>query len=358
MAKKVGILKAIAAVALSTLVSGCQSMMREFEHISSEQRYAIKGPNVIHNETPVGPAFTCLADYIRDNKMPPVSISVGNVKDFTGKYSESEGGSAITQGGALMVISALGKLGDTIAVRERFDTIIADREFAYMEAHRLGDGKARIVSNNGQKQKINFLPKISGTVQQSQVYIVGGITELNYNISSGGIAAEIAGIGPRVRQFTVSVAADLRLVNTSNLNVVKSVSLQKQVVGYEIEAGIFKFFGDYLYNIEAGVKSQEPLQLAIRSVLEMATLELVSTIYSFDYEQCFDPKSMQVVETEEAEEVAVLNSKIQTPELPELPEPLMPPMESAPANSPETAAESASTSAVPRDPNAWTKVSQ
>ena len=135
----------------------------------------------------------------------------------------------------------------------------------------------------GKKQKINFLPKASGTVQQSQVYIVGGITELNYNLSTGGMAAEIAGIGPRVRQYTVSVAADLRLVNTSNLNVVKSVSLQKQVAGYEIEAGIFKFFGDYLYNIEAGVKSQEPLQLAIRTVLEMATLELVSKIYSFDY---------------------------------------------------------------------------
>lgn len=304
--------KTIAALALSTLVSGCQSMMRELEGMSSEQCYAIVGPSVVNNETPVEPAFACLANHIRVNQMPPVSITVGNVKDFTGKYSESEGGSAITQGGALMVISALGKLGNTIAVRERFDTVIADREFAYMDAQRLGDGKARVISNNGRKQQISFIPKTAGSVQSSQVYIVGGITELNYNLSTGGISAEIAGIGPRVRQYTISVAADLRLVNTSNLNVVKSVSLQKQVVGYEIKAGVFKFFGDNLFNIEGGVKSQEPLQLAIRTVLEVATLELVSNIYGFDYKNCFDPDSMKAVQPEEIID-AKISSEIEAP---------------------------------------------
>lgn len=325
--------------------------------MSTEQRYAVKGPSVVSNETPVEPAFACLADHIKENKLPQVSISVGNVKDFTGKYSESEGGSAITQGGALMVISALGKLGNTIAVRERFDTIIADREFAYMEAQRLGDGKARTVQSNGQEHQINFLPKISGSVQKSQVYIVGGITELNYNLSTGGISAEIAGIGPRVRQFTVSVAADLRLVNTSNLNVVKSVSLQKQVVGYEVKAGVFKFFGDNLFNIEGGVKSQEPLQLAIRSVLEMATLELVSTIYKFDYKECFDPVTMTAVEPEEKKEVvAKISSAVESPKLPELPPPLMPSLKPEPAEVPKSPVESAPITAVPVDPNSWSNV--
>ncbi|MEM9574471.1 MAG: CsgG/HfaB family protein [Pseudomonadota bacterium] len=312
MNNKASLLKAFAALALSTLVSACQSMMREFEEMSSEQRYAVIGPSVVNNTTPVEPAFTCLADYIRENQMPQVSITVGNVKDFTGKYAESEGGNAITQGGALMVISALGKLGNTIALRERFDTVIADREFAYMDDKRLGDGKIRVITSNGQQQRINFLPKVGGSVQSSQVYIVGGITELNYNLSTGGISAEIAGIGPRIRQYTISVAADLRLVNTSNLNVVKSVSLQKQVVGYEVKAGVFKFFGDNLFNIEGGVKSQEPLQLAVRTVLEMATLELVSKIYSFDYKTCFDPDTMKAVEPEPSIE-AEISPEIEAP---------------------------------------------
>ena len=137
------------------------------------------------------------------------------------------------------------------------------------------------------------MPKSNGSVEKSQVYIVGGTTELNYNLSSGGVGVEIAGSGPRVRKFTISVAADLRLVNTTNLNMIKSVSLRKQVVGYEVKAGVFRFFSDNLYNIETGVKSQELLQLAVRTVLEMATLELVSKIYSIDYTDCFDPMLMK-----------------------------------------------------------------
>lgn len=303
-------------VVLATALSGCVGVQGEFEKQSTAQRYVVKGPQVIDNKTPVDPAFTCLADYIRQKRIPRVSISVGNVKDFTGKYSEGEGGNAITQGGSLMVISALGKLGDTIAIRERFDTIIADNEFAYMKAQRLGDGKVRIVNNNGRRQKINFIPEAGGTIQKSQVYIVGGITELNYNLSTGGFTWEVAGVGPRVRQYTISVAADLRLINTSNLNVVKSVSLQKQIVGYEVKAGVFKFFGDNLYNIEAGIKSQEPLQLAVRTILEMGTLELVSKIYSFDYKNCFDPTSMNVVQPDNSpkdEKLPVLPNVVEPP---------------------------------------------
>lgn len=317
--------KLIFPIALSLALSGCQTLQDQFETVSTTQRYVIPGPDVIDNTTPVDPAFACLADYIREKKMPRVAISVGNIKDYTGKYSEAEGGSAITQGGSLMVISALGKLDETVAVRERFDTTISDREFAYMEKQRLGDGKSHIVRSKGKNQKIHWIPKVGGAVQKSQVYIVGGITELNYNLSTGGFTTEIVGVGPRVRQFTISVAADLRLINTSNLNVVKSVSLQKQVVGYEIKAGIFRFFGDNLYNIEAGAKSQEPLQLAVRTILEMATLELVSKIYSFDYELCFDPVSMKAENSRHAiDELEELNkldepSAVVVPQIPEVP---------------------------------------
>lgn len=287
---------AICALALSLSSSGCQSIQSDFVKYSTTPARVVPGPKVISNETPLDPAFKCVSDYILEHKRPRVSISVGNVKDYTGKYSEAEGGNAITQGGSLMVISALGKLGKAVAVRERFDTLIADREQAYIDAQRLGDGRSYIIENDGEKKKINWIPKSGGAVSKSQVYIVGGITELNYNLSSAGFTTEIAGVGPRLRRFTISVAADLRLVNTSNLNMIKSVSLQKQVVGYEVKAGVFKFFGNNLYNIEAGVKSQEPLQLAVRTILEMATLELVSKIYSIDHQKCFDPETMQVAQ--------------------------------------------------------------
>lgn len=133
---------------------------------------------------------------------------------------------------------------------------------------------------------MSWLPYSGGSILKSDVYIVGGITELNFNINSGGAGVEVDGIGGGVRTFAANVGVDLRLVNSSNLNVLKVVSLQKQVIGYEVSAGIFSFFGTNLFDIQAGVKNQEPLQLAIRSVMELGTMELVAFMYGVNYSDC------------------------------------------------------------------------
>jgi hypothetical protein len=81
--------------------------------------------------------LACYADHIAATRRPPVVIGVGDVKDYTGKYSINEG-NAITQGGALMVYSALGKLGGAVSIAERFDPVIAERELAYADRRQLG----------------------------------------------------------------------------------------------------------------------------------------------------------------------------------------------------------------------------
>ena len=66
------------------------------------------------------------------------------------------------------------------------------------------------------------------------------------------------------------------------------MSLQKQITGYEVSVGVFNFFGDTLVEINAGTKNQEPLQLGVRTVLELGTLELVSTVARVPFEICLD----------------------------------------------------------------------
>ena len=63
-----------------------------------------------------------------------------------------------------------------------------------------------------------------------------------------------------------------------SLRVIKTVSLQKQITGEEVGAGIFRFFGDELFDLNMGTKNQEPLQLGVRTTLEQATLELVGAV--------------------------------------------------------------------------------
>jgi curli biogenesis system outer membrane secretion channel CsgG len=240
-----------------------------------EGQYAIQhGTPVTPNVTPYEQSFACVDGLLAN--AGKVRIAVGNVKDFTGKFSNeaSQGGYQITQGGSLMVISALGKLDPRhVSVIERYDTAVPDMELTLSKAQLLrDDNKVRVPT--------------AGQVLGSDYYIVGGITEANYNIQSGGAELNVNGVGGGGRIFVMNIAADLRLVDTKSLEVVKTVSLQKQIQGYETKANIFRFFGTELVDFNAGNKQQEPIQLGVRSVLNAGTLELVSAAFNTDFSPC------------------------------------------------------------------------
>jgi outer membrane protein OmpA-like peptidoglycan-associated protein len=127
-----------------------------------------------------------------------------------------------------------------------------------------------------------------GSILKSDYYIVGGITELNYNIHSGGAIAEVSQIGPNVSVYRSGVAIDLRIVDTSTLRVVKTVSISKQIVGYQVAANVFKFFGSDLWNLNVGEKSQEPMQLGVRTALQEGVVELLAAVTHQDLSSCVD----------------------------------------------------------------------
>jgi curli biogenesis system outer membrane secretion channel CsgG len=241
------------------------------------------GAAVRDNRTPMDPALACFAGVLGTGRRAPV-IAVGDVRDYTGKFAVNEG-NAVTQGGALMVSSALGKLGRGVVMAERFDPTIAERELAYTDHRQLGDGAAHEVAG-APGGKVAWLPYYGGSITASDYYIVGGITELNYDIRSGGFEAAVNQLGPKARTFTQSVAIDLRIVDTRSLVVVRTVSLAKQFTGYEIGAGLFQFFGSNLFDVNIGAKGQEPLQLGIRAALEEATLRLVGAVTHADPAAC------------------------------------------------------------------------
>ncbi|MFA5965261.1 MAG: CsgG/HfaB family protein [Sphingomonas sp.] len=241
------------------------------------------GAAVRDNRTPMDSALACFAGVLGGVGQPPV-IAVGDVRDYTGKFAVNEG-NAVTQGGALMVSSALGKLGHGVVMAERFDPSIAERELAYTDRRQLGDGMVHDVAGTG-GGKVAWLPYYGGSIAASDYYIVGGITELNYDIRSGGFEAGVNQLGPKARTYTQSVAVDLRIVDTKSLLVVRTVSLAKQFTGYEIGLGLFQFFGSSLFDVNLGAKAQEPLQLGIRTALEEATMKLVGAVTRTDPSAC------------------------------------------------------------------------
>ncbi len=274
------------AMGLIPLFAGCA----QFHHVKRAdggQALVVNGPRVTNNFTPLHTSLACYNRLLTASKrIGTRRFAVGNIKDYTGKLSEENGGAAVTQGASLMMISALGKLGRKVRLIERFDTGVADLEFAYLQKKFLTDGRVRNLPTPNGPKPVRWIPYKGGTVRAADFFVVGGITELNYNIQSGGAEVRINNIGPKVRTYTVNVAADLRIVRTSTLEVVRTVSLQKQIVGYEVGAQVFEFFGKTLLDFNAGAKSQEPLQLGVRAIVELGALKLLSAVMRVNAEPC------------------------------------------------------------------------
>ena len=275
-------LLSIAAVACVPLLAGCET----FHTVAySGEAPVMVGSPVRDNRTPMDGALSCLAWKMHDLNAPVFGIGVGDVKDYTGKYSQYEGAS-VTQGGSLMVYSALGKLGSAVRIHERFDTRIGEAELTYMDRRQLGDGRPHVLANGKGGENVPWLPYFGGSIIKSDYYIVGGVTEVNYNIQSGGINLAVNGVGGRGRVFTLNVAVDLRIVDSRSLVVLKTVSLEKQLTGYEVGANIFRFFGSRLWDVDAGAKNQEPMQFGIRMALEEGVVKLLGAVSNIDPQEC------------------------------------------------------------------------
>ena len=103
----------------------------------------------------------------------------------------------------------------------------------------------------------DFRKIMAGSIPGSDYYLVGGITELNFNIRSenangtgGGTAtnATTGTLGGSV--YVMNVGLDLRLVNTNTLEVADVISYQKQIIGHQISAGVFDFMGTNFFDAQ------------------------------------------------------------------------------------------------------------
>ena len=210
---------------------------------------------VTNNDTPYSQCLAQLKKYTANNL--PV-FAVGEVSDKTGQINYDENGNALTQGASEMVISALAKTGKAHLV-ERLDLRIPLAEVKLAEQKKLS-------------RSIDEYDKLPA----SDFIIVGALTELNYNIVSGGAQLYVKGIGGGARTVIINVAMDLRVIDSRNFAIRYVSSLQKQIVGYEVDSNVFRFFGSTLIEFDAGAIRNEPLQLGVRSVAEMAVYQIMT----------------------------------------------------------------------------------
>jgi curli biogenesis system outer membrane secretion channel CsgG len=280
--------KAVAlASAASVALAGCVSPVA-----GPGGNYArpIGDAPVTSNPTPYSPALVCLAEYAQKFGVRAPRIAVGRIADYTGK-AEDNGGRAVTQGASLMAMSALAKAGAPLV--ERYDTSVSELELKYANNKLISDQPEGGAPNAPKP----FRKIMAGQVPGSDFYLVGGITELNYNIRSSGLDAQggeqNATKGTYVASgqlYVMNIALDLRLVETKTMEVVDVVSYQKQIIGRQIGAGMFRFFGSSVVNVSLGEGGLEPIQLGVRALIERATVEMMANLYGAPGPSaCIDP---------------------------------------------------------------------
>lgn len=268
-AKRTGRIKAsIAAIAGALALTGCVSPVAGQSGLYAKP---IGNAPVTANPTPYSEALVCMGHFSRANNIRPPRIAVGRILDYTGK-ADIEGGRRVTQGASLMAMSAMAKAGARLV--ERFDTSVSELELKY--------ANNRLIGENEQ----DFRKIMAGSIPGSDFYVVGGITELNYNIRSvggeafgGDLDATDAKATLGAKLFVINIALDLRMVHTETLEVVDVISYQKQIIGRELSAGIFDFANGNVFDIGVGGRAQEPIQLAVRSTVERAVLEMMANLY-------------------------------------------------------------------------------
>ena len=273
----------VALSLLTILVSGCS--YNKADPVTGLYAKPIGGAPATINPTQYSASLYCLRDRAASAGVTPPRVAVGAISDLTGKR-DFDTGAKVSQGSTLFAVTALERAG--IRLVERADRSVSDIELAYAKTHELSDNPQAAGENPDNYRRI-----LAGQIAGSDYYIVGGVTELNYNIHSSGIDARVGDVGTggakgsfSAGNYIINVALDLRMINSRSQEVVRVTSYQKQTIGKEIKPGIFDFLNGNVFDISVGKSELEPIQLAVRTLVERSVYDFASSLYKIDAPQC------------------------------------------------------------------------
>jgi curli biogenesis system outer membrane secretion channel CsgG len=208
--------------------------------------------------------------YLKNLPLPKEQVVVGVYKfrDQTGQYKSSETGStfstAVTQGATSILIKALEDSKWFIPIeRENLGNLLNERNI--IRSTRQEYLKA---ANPKEPQLTPLL--------YAGVLLEGGIVSYDSNIMTGGFGARYFGAGGSVKYRQDRVTIYLRLVSTSNGEILKTIYVSKTILSQAIDASLFRYVDlKRLLEVETGFTKNEPIQLAVTEAIEKAVHSLV-----------------------------------------------------------------------------------
>lgn len=266
----------IICTALSSMVAGCASTSATQAPVAPI--VPLKGSAVAQTQTDYTPALRCVANIAANQAYPAPRIAVGHITDMTGA-DDLYLGRRLTQGATLMAITAVSNAG--MRVIERFDTGVTQVDLDFANNRLLRDSPTVIRTPQ------------EGQIQGVDLYIVGGISEYNHNLQSRGQDASFSKSGTKGGSayfsngdYVVDVGMDLRLIDARTTEVIAVKSYRKQVRGTQKELGAALSNGSESLDFGLGGRKNEPIQMAIRSIIDRSVFEFTASLYGNDAAPC------------------------------------------------------------------------
>ncbi len=240
----------------------------------------LRGPVPVVSRTPLDGALACL----RARKAGgDLRFAVYNIPDRTGVSDYDGPGKYVPQAAELMLITALARAG----VRQVNRTAVAVSEWELKQALEKRLGEEEPVELGGKRYP--FRPIRMGQLLGSTHTIYGAVTELDFDLISGGGEVTVGGVGGRARSYYIAIGVDIVVADTRTTEIVWARSYRKQIWGREIEAGVFRFFdvnpggngggvgglGVELFDIRLGRQENEPIHASLRWVMAQAAYDIV-----------------------------------------------------------------------------------
>jgi len=264
---------------LALVVTGSASLDRPAAVVEP-----LRGSAPLEITTDYTGALRCIGDHVRAQPYPAPRLAVGLITDMTGAQDYMHG-RRLTQGATLMAITAAADAGMRLV--ERYDMGVVQVELDFARNGLLRDSEDVI-------REVR-----AGSIEGADLYIIGGITEYNPNIRSRGADAFGAGQSARGASLTlggsdyvVDVGLDLRLIDARSSEVLAVRSLRKQIVGREIRTGVFGYVDGTVLDIGGGQRALEPVQTAVRTMIDRIVYEFVASLYSVSPDLCLQPATV------------------------------------------------------------------